>query len=291
MERNSFLYRFRRKIQVLAHHCLPDEMMSKIYFYIVLHKRLNLDNPATFNEKIQWLKLNYYPYSDLVIDCTDKYLVRNYVSEKGFEDHLVPLIGVWEKAQEIEWNILPEKYVLKCNHGCAYNLIIEDNNHINKRRIIKQLNTWLREDFGAYNVEIHYSNIKKHLILCEEFIGRNLSDYKFFCFNGTPKYLYVSKDLINDRDAQIGFYYLDGTKMPLIRNDYKDLDNISFPGFYQEMLEAAKILSEDFPFVRVDFFVTDDFWYFAELTFTPGAGMMPFDPDSFDHVWGNELEI
>ena len=79
--------------------------------------------------------------------------------------------------------------------------------------------------------------------------------------------------------------------MPLIRNDYKDLDNISFPGFYQEMLEAAKVLSEDFPFVRVDFFVTDDFWYFAELTFTPGAGMMPFDPDSFDHVWGNELEI
>ncbi len=120
MERDSIFYLIRRKLQVVAHKIFPDEMMSKIYFRIVLKKKLNLSNPMTFNEKLQWLKLNYYPNNPLVIQCSDKWMVRKYISNKGYKDTLVPLLGRWRRAENIEWDKLPDKFVLKCNHGCAY---------------------------------------------------------------------------------------------------------------------------------------------------------------------------
>ena len=291
MERDNFLYKVRRKIQVIAHKLFSDEFMSKIYFKIVLKEKLNLYNPETFNEKLQWLKLNYYPNNDLVIKCTDKYEVREYIKEKGYENKLVPLIGTWNNAEEINWNNLPEKFVLKCNHGCAYNLICDNKDEFDKDKAIKQLNTWLKENFGAFNIELHYSKIKEHKIICEEYLGEDLVDYKFFCFNGIPKYLYVSSDLIHDRQAKIGFFNIDGSKMKLERNDYAKIDKIVFPEFYNEMLEITQKLCEDFCFVRVDFFVTKDKYYFAELTFTPSACMMPFNPKKIDLEWGNLLNI
>lgn len=291
MERDSFLYKYRRKMQVIAHKILSDEFMSKIYFKIMLKEKLNLQNPKTFNEKLQWLKLNYYPNNDLVINCTDKYAVREYIKEKGYEDKLVPLLGVWNNAEKINWHDLPEKFILKCNHGCAYNLICDNKEKFDKDKAVKKLNTWLKEDFGAFNIELHYSKIKEHKIICEEYLGENLVDYKFFCFNGIPKYLYVSSDLMHDRQAKIGFFNLDGTKMNLERNDYAKIDKIEFPEFYNEMLEMTKKLCKDFYFVRVDFFVTKDKYYFAELTFTPSACMMPFNPKEIDLEWGEMLNI
>lgn len=291
MERNTFAYKARRKCQALAHRLISNEMMSKVYFKIVLHKKLNLDPPETFNEKIQWMKLYYYPNNPLVIQCSDKYAVRDYMKEKGVEDKLVPLLGVWDNAEKICWEKLPDQFVLKCNHGCAYNIVVSDKNRLNKKETVKQLNSWLKEDFGAFNIELHYSAIKHHCITCEEFLGENITDYKFFCFNGVPHCIYVSTDLIHDRQAQIGFFYLDGKKMPLYRDDYADIPEVTFPPFYDEMKKAAEVLCKDFPFVRVDFFITKDTWYFAELTFTPGAGMMPFNPEHFDCEWGKMLDI
>ena len=116
-------------------------------------------------------------------------------------------------------------------------------------------------------------------------------DYKFFCFNGVPHCIYVSTDLIHDRNAQIGFFFLDGRKMPLHRNDYADIQKVHLPEFYEEMRISAETLCNEFPFVRVDFFVTDKSWYFAELTFTPGAGMMPFNPDQYDLDWGQRIRL
>ena len=121
--------------------------------------------------------------------------------------------------------------------------------------------------------------------------GENLVDYKFFCFNGEPKFIYVSSDLIHDRQAKIGFFNLDGSKIKLKRDDYENIDNIELPIFYNEMLKMASNLCEDFPFVRVDFFVTKDRYYFAELTFTPSACMMPFNPKKVDLEWGKLLNI
>lgn len=291
MERTATLYKIRRKMQALAHLVIPNEMMSKAYFRIVMKKKLDLVNPKSFNEKIQWMKLYYYPYNSTVIQCTDKYAVRKYIEDKGYKDKLVPLIGSWLNANQIDWNQLPNQFVLKCNHGCAYNIICNDKSEADKTAIVKQLNAWMKEDFGSYNIEIHYSRVLPHRIICEEYLGECITDYKFFCFGGKAKYIYVSKDLVHDRQAEIGFFFLNGEKMPLHRDDYKDIKSIELPPFFSEMKIIADDLSKGFPFVRVDFFLANDTFYFAELTFTPGAGMMPFNPEEYDQKWGELIEL
>lgn len=291
MERDNILYKIRRSCQVVAHKLFSDEFMSKLYFKIVLKEDLDLKNPKTFNEKLQWLKLYYFPNNELVVKCTDKYDVRKYIKDKGYEKTLVPLLGEWDNPRQIKWEELPDQFVLKCNHGCAYNLICNNKKEFNREKAEKQLNTWLKEDFGSFNIELHYSKIKHHKIICEEFLSEELMDYKFFCFNGEPKFIYVSRDLIHDRQAKIGFFNLDGSKMKLQRDDYENIEDIEIPSFYNEMLEMATKLSKEFPFVRVDFFVTKSRYYFAELTFTPSACMMPFNPKNIDLEWGKLLDI
>lgn len=290
MERDSLAYKIRRKMQVLASMVMPDSVMSKFYFKVVLGKKLNLKNPQTFNEKLQWLKLNYLPNNPLVIQCADKFRVRDFIKSQGFENKLVPLLGDWSDARKIDWNGLPQKFVLKCNHGCAYNILCADKKSFDKAGAVKQLNAWMKEDFGAFNIERHYSKIEPH-ITCEEYLGDNITDYKYFCFNGEPKFIYVSTDLVHDRQAQIGFFYLDGSKMPLKRDDYTDIPSVELPSFFNEMTEMAKTLCQEFPFVRVDFFIANGKYYFAELTFTPSACMMPFNPDKYDLEWGQMLDI
>ena len=119
MERDSLVYKLRRKAQVLAHRIIPNKTLSTFYSRIVLKKKVDLSNPKTFNEKIQWCMLNYYPENPLVVKCADKFAVRDYVASKGLAEKLVPLLGAWKSADDINWDILPEKFVLKCNHGCA----------------------------------------------------------------------------------------------------------------------------------------------------------------------------
>ena len=291
MRRESLVYKARRELQVLASYILPNKVLSMIYSRIQLGKWLDLNHPQTFNEKIQWLKINRFPEDTNVILCADKYRVKEYLEKKSLRDREVPLIGLWEKAEDITWEKLPHAFVLKCNHGCAYNIVVKDKNKIDRAKISKQLDLWLKEDFGRFNVEPHYSQIHKHLILCEEFLGDKITDYKFFCFNGEPKFMYVSTDLIHDRDAEIGFFNLDGSKMPIKRDDYKDIESIKLPPLYAQMLSDAKKLCEDFEFVRVDFFVLPQNYYFAEMTFTPGGGMIPFNPPEYDYKIGNLLKI
>lgn len=291
MERESLIYAIRRKGQVFAYYLLPKRLLANIYSLIILNKRINLKNPTTFNEKIQWLKIYDYPNNPLVIQCADKLAVRAYVDDKGLSDRLVPLIDSWDSAKKINWDNLPESFVLKCNHGCAYNIICSNKSKMDKQTVIKQLNKWMKEDFGVFNIEPHYSKITPHMITCEKYLGEKIIDYKFFCFNGKPRFIYVSSDLAHDRQAKIGFYDIDGNKLPLIREDYDPLEVDEFPVFFEEMKRDATDLCEDFPFVRVDFFLANNTYYFAELTFTPSAGMMPFNPDKYDCEWGNSLDI
>ena len=291
MDRSSPIYRLRRKVQIVAHKLFSDEFMSKLYFRIVMRRNLNLKNPITFNEKLQWCKLYYFPYDPLVVQCADKYAVRRHIEKEGYGDKLVPLLGSWDKAEDIDWDALPDRFVLKCNHGCAYNIICSDKMALDRAATIKQLNGWLREDFGAFNIEPHYSKISPRKIICEQFLGETIMDYKFFCFNGEPKCIYVSYNLIHDRQAQIGFFYLDGSKVPLKRNDYSDIPSVQLPVFYYEMIDMAKNLCQDFPFVRIDFFLANNTYYFAEFTFTPGACMMPFNSDKYDNEWGDMLRL
>lgn len=291
MNRNNPIYKIRRRLQVLAYHVFPHELLSKFYFRILLKEKLDLKKPTTLNEKLQWLKLYYFPKNPLAIQCTDKFEVREYVENKGYANKLTKLIGVWEDAYDIQWDKLPNKFVLKCTHGCAYNIICTDKNNFDKNKAIKQLDKWLKENFAAFNVEVHYEKIKNRRIICEEYLGDNLIDYKFFCFNGKPQFLYISSNLINDREAKIGFFDMEGNKIPLIREDYVDIEDFKMPPYFPEMVTAAKKLASDFPFVRVDFFRTTDGFNFAEMTFTPSAGMMPLNPKRFDEEWGKLLDL
>lgn len=290
MERNCIVYKIRRKLQVFASFILPDEYLRKIYYWIILKRKLHLNNPLTFNEKIQWLIHNDYPNNTMVTKCADKFAVRESVKEKGLSNLLTILYGSWDNANQIDWESLPDKFVLKCNHGCAYNILCPDKNKLDKEKTVKQLNEWLKEDFGRFNLELHYSNINNHKIICEEFLGDVITDYKFFCFHGKPKFVYVSNDLIHDRQAKISFYNLNGTQIPIIRDDYAPMNNVTFPSFFNEMVRDAEILSKDFPFVRVDFFIANDRYYFAEMTFTPAGGFNCI-PVEYDKLWGGYIDL
>lgn len=291
MDRDSIIYKIRRKAQTIVYHILPKKTLSGIYYRILVHDKLNLKNPQTLNEKLQWLKLYYFPNDMLAVQCTDKYQVREYIERKGYGNLLTGLIGVWEHSEDVEWNKLPKKFVLKCTHGCAYNILCRDIESFDFKDAERKLHKWLKQDFSAFNVEPHYGKIKPRRIIAEEYLGDKIVDYKFFCFNGKPEFFYVSSDLVHDRQAEMGFFELDGTKIPLIRDDYKDIGNIKMPDCLSEMIEVASVLSEDFPFVRVDFFLTDKSFKFAELTFSPASGYMPINPKEYDYKWGNLLEL
>ena len=291
MERGNPLYGVRRKIQVIAHKLLPDGALARLYSRVVMGHDVDLRDPRTFNEKIQWCKIHAFPEEPQVVRCADKAAVRGFVEERGLGGLLVPSLGTWADPQGIDWGALPERFVLKCNHGCAYNVICPDKSEADEREVKTLLSGWLREDFGAFNVELHYSRISPRVVVGEEFLGEAITDFKFFCFNGEPRYVYVSYDLAHDRQAKIGFFGVNGEPLGLRRDDYAPLEDADFPPFYGEMLRDARTLCAGFPFVRVDFFVMPDRHYFAEMTFTPSAGMMPFNPPEVDLEGGDNLDI
>ena len=289
--RDSIVYKLRRKCQVAFSYIAPKELQCKTYSRLVMHKKVDLKNPQTFNEKLQYLKIHDYPTNELVIKCADKYKVRDYVKEKGLGNYLVKLYWQGKDPKQIPWDTLPDKFVLKCNHGCAYNILVKDKSKVDRAAVEKQLQKWLKEDFGRFNCEPQYSKIERRII-CEEFIEGDLKDYKFFCFNGEPKFLYVSEGLENDATAKLGFFNIDGSKPNWSRKShYTEIEKFKKPAFYDEMLKMSKKLAKDFYFVRVDIFVSGNKFYFSELTFTPGGAMMSFDPDSTDLDFGGQLNI
>lgn len=254
--------------------------------------KLNLENPVRFTEKMQWLKLNNI--DPKASSCADKYAVREYVTNKGFENILNEIIGTYSKPDDIPLNELPEKFVLKTTHSSGWNLICTD-----KRKWIKNwfwwkkiLNTWLNEDYSKYYQEKHYKNITPQII-CEKFIGDNktgINDYKFFCFNGTIKMIQV--DIERYTDHKQNFYDVDWNQIHVYAgvNSYSDND-LHKPKKLEEMKKISQILSEDFLHVRVDLFEWKDKIYFGELTFCDGAGYYKTEPEDFDYTMGKWLQL
>lgn len=265
---------------------------NKIMYKKQMGRPLNIQNPQTFNEKINWLKLYHYPNDKLVIDCTDKLLVREYVKSKGLGEILNELYYSYDCASDIKWDELPNSFVLKCTHGCAYNIICDDKNNLNIGEAIKKLDKWIKEDFGKVSAEPHYSQISPKII-CEKHLGNNILDYKFFCFKGVPKFLYISRAVNGSHHGmKAEFFNLDGSKAPFRRMDHSTFEES--PKMITHIEEAEKIcckLSEDFEFVRVDLFEVNNKIYFSELTFSPCAGMMPISPQEYDRKLGDLIEL
>ena len=154
MDRDSLLYKIRRKLQTILFNIVPHDTLSKLYYRIYLKESLDLNNPKKLNEKLQWYKLYYCPNNPTVIKCSDKYQVREYIEDKGYSKYLTNLIGVWDNANDIDWDALPDKFVLKCTHGCAYNILCHNKKEFDKKAATSQLNRWLKEDFSKFNVEL-----------------------------------------------------------------------------------------------------------------------------------------
>ena len=287
--KKTLKYRVRRKCQVMAYNILTPEILSKIYFKIVLKKKLNLENPKSFNEKLQWLKLYYWPQNKDAIVCADKYGVRDYLIEKGYGEYVNDLYGVWSNADDIDWVNLPEQFVLKCNHGCGYNILCPDKSKLNIEETKKQLNKWLKEDFSKFNAEPHYAKIEPRII-CEKFLGGNIVNYNIFCCNGKPIYFSVIEGLGAGTDEALTYYYADGRKAEFYSAAYPQ-SHKSLPDCLGKMKELAEEIAKEFPFVRVDFFEIGGKIVFSELTFTPGGALIPFTPREYDDRLGNLLDI
>lgn len=281
MKISDFKYNMRRKMQVLAYRMTSPTFMSRAYFRIVLKKKLNLKNPQTFNEKIQLYKLKYCPNNNIIIECTDKYRIRNYLKEKNLLNYGVPYIGFWNKVDDIPLDKLPNKFVLKCNHGCAYNIICSNKDELDIIEAKKKLSKWLKEDFSEFNAEPHYSHIKRGII-CEEYLGDGnsdfLIDYKIHCFNGKPKFVLICSGRAQ-RSAEYIYYDLNWDELPYSNTESS---HFSKPTSFSEMIDVCNVIAKDFPFVRVDFYDINGRPYIGELTFVPAGGLdntIPYEAD------------
>jgi hypothetical protein len=272
---------------------LPDRLMIKLQYKISTGRKLNLKSPVRFTEKIQWYKLNYR--DPLMVQCSDKYGVREYVESKGLVDILVPLIGVYNCAEEINFGELPSSFVLKTTNGSHTNVLCKDKSDLDIKSTVLSLNRWLNAWDGKVGREWAYHNIKPRII-CEKYLEKDknddLIDYKFFCFNGEPFYLYVITERFLDGGIKLGIFDLEFNQLPYKRVDIpKLLKKVEKPDNFNEMIEIARKLSKDFPHVRVDLYNIDEQIFFGELTFYNGSGYKGYVPDEFDYIVGKKFKL
>lgn len=271
---------------------ISPKLDLKILFRLKLGYKLNLKDPKTYNEKLQWIKL--YDKNPLMTKCCDKYAVREYIEQKGYADLLNKLIWQGFNPEEIPFESLPNQFVLKVTHGSTFNIICTDKSKLDKEEVIRKCKKWLKAKFIPCYGEWFYG-IEKPRIIVEEYLeGDNnqpLFDYKFFCFNGVPKLLYVDtwkdgKHTINAYDME--FKLLEDVELGY-PNDKETV--VKIPDGFEEMKQIAAKLSEDFHHVRVDFYYTHGKIYFGELTFTKSAGFGKIKPIEFDRQMGDWLEL
>ena len=255
--------------------------------------KLNLDNPQTFNEKIQWLKFNYR--DPLMTKCADKIGVREYVKEKIGEQYLVPIIGIYNSVDEINFENLPEKFVAKVNWGSGQNIIVTNKLELDIETTKRKLAEWMKPENNLYyeGLEWVYKNINPKIII-EEYIQEadDLIDYKFFCYNSEPKNMFIVKNRKLGKDNMtLNFFDSNFNSLPFTRNFKRSEEIFTKPILWDEMIKISKILAEPFPFVRVDFYMLNNQLKIGELTFYPGNGVEPFDPVEWDYKFGELLQL
>lgn len=260
------------------------------WYHWATGNKLDLRNPITFNEKLQWLKI--YDATPLETLLADKYLARDWIAEKIGDEYLVPLLGVWDDANDIDFDSLPEKFALKCNHGSGWNIIVEDKNKLDIQKVRKQLNEWLHTNFAFFGFNLHYMNIPPKII-AEKYLESKtgLIDYRFYCFNGEPKQIWV--DIFSGTPKHLRCIYdTNWNKLDLQCGWPDGSEYLSDkPANLEKMIYFSRILSKDFSFVRVDFFESEGKLYMGEMTFIPMNGTGAFEPQSWDYKLGEMLKL
>ena len=304
-EKNKYhqqLFDFLQKMQQKYHfndkryntkYNLYKNLLSQWYMQ-TMREPLNLDNPRTFNEKLQWLKI--YNALPIKTRLADKYLVRDWVKEKIGEQYLIPLLGVYDKFEDIDFAKLPNQFVIKCNHGCQYNIIVKDKNKIDLQEVKEKLDKWMLENFAfKYGYELHYKDIEPKIII-EKFIenktsGGDLYDYKFWCFNGKVYYIQFLSER-NISGLKMAFYDRNWHKQAFVYSHPLDKKNMPKPDNLDLMINLAETLSKDFPHVRVDFYRLDDGTiYFGEMTFTSASGACKWNKPEINRYLGSLIKL
>ena len=267
----------------------PTLYVKLEYKYITKHS-LNLNDPKRYTEKLQVLRLFEYPRNPLVTKCASRDGAREYLKNLGLEKYLIPSLGVFDSFDEIDFKKLPNQFVMKCTHACAFNLIVKNKKELNIKETKKKFEKWLKTDYGKKTVEKHYSNIEPK-ILIEEYLGDSPLEYKIHVFNGKAKYMYVVSE--RGKDIRYNNYYIDWQPFNGAQfNGWKTSEKeIKAPSNWNEMVKLAETLGKEFPFVRVDLYNINGKIYFGEMTFTPAKGTLRFDDDKADFEIGEWLKI
>lgn len=282
---------------VLEHYFtwLPDKVYVKLLFRLKMGRKLNLKNPLTFSEKLQWLKL--YDRKPEYTRMVDKYAVKDYVANIIGEEYIIPTLGVWDKPEDIEWEKLPDKFVLKTTHGGGSSgvVICKDKTTFDRQQAISKLKKSLKQDIYRTLKEWPYKNVPKRII-AEKYIEphpetKDLPDYKFFCFNGEPKYCQV----ISGRDTgkRIDFFDKDWNHQPFHEPSYYSFANVepAKPKYLDKMWQAAACLAKGKEFSRIDFYEVGDDVFFGEITFFPTSGLGGFSPDDYETIIGKMISL
>lgn len=265
----------------------------KLQYKYITHHKLNLKNPVRYTEKLQYLRLFVYPKDELVKQCAGRVGVREYIKKRGFCDKLIPIYGVFNSFDEIDFKKLPNQFVMKCSHASGFNYICKDKSQIDKTELKKKFNKWLNTNYGKKTVEYHYASIKPQIII-EKLLhenGKLPTEYKIHVFNGKAKNMYV----VTSRGIDIRYnnYYIDWTPFDGSQfNGWKKTDYpLEKPDHWNDMVEMAEILCKPFPFVRLDLYNINGKIYFSEMTFTPAKGTLILDDDKCDFEMGKWLDI
>lgn len=274
---------------------VPDRIFLSFTYRRKMHKKCNFKNPTTFNEKLQWLKL--HDRNKLFTDLSDKIKAKKIVSELLGENYVVPTLAEYTRPKDIDINKLPNQFVLKCNHDCGSVTVVRDKASLDLKETKKRLKRHLNYNYYSGFREWPYKNIKRK-IFAEQYIesedGSSMIDYKFFCFNGEPKFLYVSQGLENHKTASISFFDFNGKQLPFKRSDFSSIKgDYKLPDSFSQMKEIARKLASfsKAKFIRIDLYTINKRIYFSEFTFFPCAGFLPFEPESADFDVGQLINL
>ncbi len=275
---------------------LSPTLNTKVLYYRRFHKRLDLCNPQTSNEKVLWLKLNTYYKNPLIRQCADKYLVRDYVNKCGCPEILNDLYGVYDNVEDVKLDELPSKFVLKSSYFSGYNVLVFDKKKLDFSSLQKEMRYWQRSTDHLLGSEMQYS--MPHKILCEHFIESKTEgtpeDYKIYCCNGEPTFVMVC--LGREKGTHPKFYYFDQAgilQREMSKDGLQAPADFTFekPAGWNAMFDYARKLTKPFPFVRCDFYLSEGKVFFGELTFTPAQGLDTEKLPYADKIIGEKIKL
>lgn len=277
----------------LAPYIKSDSLYLRLYYQAKMHRSLNLKNPKTFNEKLQWLKLN--DRNPLYCKMVDKIEAKKIVSKIIGDKYIIPTIGQYDTVNDVDWDSLPNQFVIKCSHDSGGIVVCKDKSNLNIEEAVNKLAEGLNMNFYDYNREWAYKNVKPRIII-EQYMEDNktkeLRDYKFFCFDGTVKALFIASDRQKPgEETKFDFFDSDFNHLP-IKNGHPNSSVLpDKPESFEEMKAIASKLSKGIPEVRVDLYEVNGKVFFGELTFFHWSGVVPFDPESWDVKFGSWIKI